>query len=147
MLAGDIIIGKDLIIGTGDSLIVALFLLMLITGVAIFWHDHWAEKKYDDRLVREAKNTRIAEDVTLIEGIRAYFGVEGVWSKPFLNEVDILTTLDGWPRAGIRVVPTIGKVDVLTFRREKPPEGKNEPELLLGLMIQAAREQRESSQP
>ena len=129
-------IGKDVIIGTGD---IVLGLVLLLMGVAVLWLV-WAERREERRekkLIWAARELEIGGGVTLYEGIRACFGGDGYWGAPE-DSVYVIATAPGGPSASLRVCPELGQVEVYSFSRGSSTAWKDEPEALIGSLIEAA---------
>ena len=143
MIAGNIMIGRDIVIGTGDLVLVLIIVLLVVLGVRVKLEE-LRERRYKEEMLQAAQELEIGDGVTLLQGIQAYFGVDGLWSGPYRNGVCVRTKFMGYPKAGLRVYPETGQIEVLTFHKHEPPDDENDPDALLGLMIQAVREQRAS---
>ena len=129
-------IGKDVIIGTGDIVLG----LILVLGAGVLLWLVWAERREsrrEEKLIGAARELEIGEGVTLYEGIRACFGADGYWGAPEDSVYVIATAPDG-AGATLRVCPELGQVEVYSFSRKSSTAWTDEPEALIGSLIEAA---------
>lgn len=145
MIAGDIWVERT-IIGTGDIIIFAfLFLTLLVPVLYLVGHriaKYVEDERRENRIVK-AKLMSIGDGVPLANGIMAYFGTQGHWAVPFEHDaVCVMTGFSGYPRACLRVFPEKGEIQVCAFQREEG--GRGEADILLELLVQAAKEKKES---
>lgn len=143
MIAADIRIDHT-IIGTGDIILFAVLLAMLLVPVlflAAYRIKEYVKAERRERRIAEAKLMPIGEGVCLAQGIMAYFGTIGHWAAPYENDgVCIMTGFSGYPRACLRAYPETGRIEALAFLREEPPAGKGEADILIETLIQAAKD-------
>lgn len=145
VLAGNIRIGKDIIIGTGDIILAVTFLLC-----AVFWVCLVVAELRGLRLeraqIRAAQGVEIARGVTLFQGMQAYYGEEGTW---YLYCRTVLARLSGpGPSFRVGTLRDDGGIDhlelsVMDNRFERL--GEEEQEALLRAMAQAVEKRRSAS--
>lgn len=137
VLAGDIRVGRDVIIGTGDIVIGGVILVGWLVSLCVLIAKNRRASR-EDKLIQAAESVELAAGVTLLEGVRAYFGEYGRWH---VNKgmVDITAGSWGHPYGNLRVHPETGKVEVFIFLREGYLENVNQPKVLIGEMVRAVR--------
>lgn len=138
MLAGDIRIGKDVIIGTGDIILGPVILLFCVAYVAcvVCAIVDWRNRRSDKALIQAAKGLWLADGVTLGDGFRAYFSREATWC---VVDGAVDATAGSWEgtRGSLRVHLETKEIEIFTFRPELG--GENRPEAMIDALIQAAR--------
>ena len=137
VLAGDIRVGRDVIIGTGDIVIGGVILVGWVVALCALIVENYKTRR-EDKLIQAAESVELAAGVTLAEGIRAYFGEYGDWHVK-KGMVDISVGSWNRPYGNFRVNPETGKVEVFMFLREGYPENLNQPKVLFGEMVRAVR--------
>ena len=139
MLAGDIMIGKDVLIGTGDIVVVLVLALLVGGGLLIWWSDRRANRRTAN-LIQAARDLEISEGITLYEGIRACFGEDGLWVAPE-DSVYVFAAALGGSSASLRVCPEMGQIEVYDFSRKRAETCESEPEALIGCLIEVVNKQ------
>ena len=128
----------------GNALVV-MFVVGWVVSTAAIIHDHWTEFRRE-RKIRAAQKMELAEGVSREEGTKALFYGDvhwgAAWGKGY-NYVDFMAGVWSGPKATMRVHLDTGRMESMNFRRERGPEGKNEPNALTDAMIQAVREKQE----
>lgn len=161
-IAGDIIIRSwtadgpaDIIIGVGDIILLFWFLVPTVLGAAlVLWlHVRWKrEARQEAEMIRAAQNIELGEGVTLLQGIRAFFGEDGYWGGCLSGQVVILAGFK-YLSATMHVDVETRSIEVSSFKRvpheaivEAPekceyPEvaGWEERQVLLSEMVRAAK--------
>lgn len=109
--------------------------LMLISSIASKWEDR--------RAIRRARTAEIGEGVTLLRGIRACFGEDGLWSvwMPGLVHVYVgdprlifvVEVIPGWGRT-YRAIPQLAD-------QNHHWAGMDERDVAFGVMVEAVKEQ------
>lgn len=143
MLAGDIWIGRNVWMGTGDLAI--LLMIAAIGGLAAIGAA-WTcvDKRRRNDVIRAAKGMGIGCGVTLGEGVEAYFNEEGTWLVSGPSSVCMLASVrraDGqWPQAAVLVDVAAGKLEVQSFYYRVPREKRESGEPLFDVLIRAVQE-------
>ena len=111
--------------------------------VIICYVDEWPYEKARRAARQLAKEVEIEEGVTLEEGLRAYFGKGVTWLGG--NDLVLVWAANpkaDYPTASLRVNTKTGQVTVERFNRGNGEEP--EPEVLIDLLIQAAKHGKEN---
>lgn len=137
MLAGHIWIGKNIVVGTGDIVMLLVIVALFTLNTLVAWR-YRSNDRLTTQLIERAKDLDIGEDISLLEGLWAYFGDDGEWGEPYGGVVPVMVGEDG-DRAGLFVTPEKKKVEVLYFKCNGVYMKDTEREILLQQMVAAAR--------
>lgn len=141
VLAGDIWIGRNVWMGTGD--LVILLMIAAIGGLAAIGAA-WTcvDKRRRADLIRAAKGMGIGCGVTLGEGVEAYFDEPGTWLVSGPSSVCMLASVrraDGqWPQATVLIDMATGTLTVQSFFYRIPWEKRESEEPLFDVLIRAS---------
>lgn len=124
------------------NVLVIIFVVGWVVGTVAVIKDIWTEC-LRERKIQAAQKMELAEGVSLVEGTKALFYGDvhwgAAWGKGY-NYVDFMAGIWSGPKATMRIHLDTGRMEAMNFRRDRGPEGKNEPEALIDAMIQAVRE-------
>lgn len=125
-----------------NKAVIALFVVLglLVAGVFLWIH---LEEKHQEELIQAAQNTELGEGVTLLQGVRAYFGDSGDWDifgDDYTIYLDVGRISDGHVlSATFEVNEKTGQLDILTFVYDFHEVSQDELYDLIDAMIQAAK--------
>lgn len=143
MLAGDIWIGRNVWMGTGDLVILLMFAaIAALAPIGAIWS--CVDKRRRDGIIRAAKGMGIGCGVTLGEGVEAYFNEEGLWSVTGPHTVSMSASArrsDGlFPQTTVLIDLSTGMMIVQSFFYRVPREKRPSVEPLFDVLIRAVQE-------
>ncbi len=140
MASGDILIQMGAVsIGSGEVILAVLILGIVLLGVTVEVSNR-IDAKRRERVLQAAYNYDIGEGVTLLQGVQAYFGNEGEWYVTSYNVYLFAGAPGGsYPRAMVTIDMEAWTLRVSSFEPCYTPEGVNQADTLVELMIQAAK--------
>lgn len=125
--------------GLGD----VLFYGMLLWAVLVMAHacvSEHVDSRRREECIRAAQALEIGDGVTLLQGVQAYFGEEGLWFAPDDGLVCILAGTDAL-QAHLYAHVKTGRIEIINYNRMGSPENEEARQALVGLMVQAAKKQ------
>lgn len=125
--------------GLGDVLFNGMLLAAVLLGVYA-WVSEYVDRKRREERVRAAREFEIGDGVTLLRGVQAYFGEDGFWCARDDGTVMILAGT-GERRACLALDPETESIRVISYNWQDSPENEAVRQALVGLMVQAAKDQ------
>ena len=132
----------------GDWILLGIFAFYVALSIG-FAISGRLQKKREAEAYQAALAFELADGVTLLQGVRAFFGQEGYWLP---SSGCVLVLVRGWPGPSgyLRYEVRENRLDVLGYKlgQQEGPEADpwadplGDPDTLAGLMVQAARRQR-----
>ena len=140
MASGDNLIQMGAIsIGSGEVILV-VFILGIVLLEVIVEVSNRIDAKRRERLLQAAYNYDIGDGVTLLQGVRAYFGDEGDWYVTSYTVYLFAGAPGGsYPKAMVTIDVESWTLEVPSFEPCNAPGGVNQADTLVELMIQAAK--------
>ena len=127
-------------------LLVVSSVLFVYVKVSNYFYD-----KHKDAMRRAAENFDIGEGITLLEGVQAYWGGEVDWYLGAQDDMIRLLLTNSredtcYPAAGLIVEPKAKRLKVYAFKTAPSLQnGDRDPDELIGVLIQAAKDRRNAS--
>lgn len=98
----------------------------------------WAEKRLEKR-IRDAQEFQLAPGVALLDGIRAFFDMDGHWEAAEQGSVCVKAGIVNHCRATLYVYPAEGRIVVYMFRQSGDAWENNNPKALMDALVKVAR--------
>ena len=125
---------------TGDWILLGIFIFIIASWIYLPVSQS-LEEKWTKETFKAALAFEIADGVTLLQGIRAYFKEDGAW-VPGCKSVIILAGARPGLVVHLNCEPKKGRLEVVRCYQGDVEVKPCDPDELIGLMVQAVRKQR-----